>query len=1060
MNFQTEKVEDKSIKVITALSEKPKLGPFPADLVVPWSAITGICFFIFYIILGLELIWFFATSVWLCGAWLMLTGSKSYEFTDRLVPLPGKEYINLNSLFVPATEQGSFRRKMSNKTKSLNRQTRQGKKERVVPFQIESNLHAIMQIEFEDDEFAVLLRCNGENDWSASIPFAIEGVHPELSEEKVEGQAFALTEALKDIPFGESLTLMLGCHSQHRRRKKQLRSLEEKNKLPLIGLLLASEELRVEDITKKGFRQEWSQYAFATWTRNKQALRKKNDVLGKFMNWLSNSIDSQARKFTNTENLRKRNIYIELAQEIYENSYHPWKITLSAKAGLNFRPLKPTEIWSEILWYRFNQGNPPPIPQLITVTKVGKQFNYRVMVDNPTHPKDIVSVLIEGERGHSSCPQHYSRRDLVAVKNELVATMSLEKPPDRWSDRRDQLRWIWSKLSDTSVRDTEIWLEISNGDKEQAHDNLIKISKQSTASNNYAVEDGAAIDVKATLRQGEAIEAQNRLHKGAEPLFIALTALVYRQTPEQLTRACNRLANSFGTAKLIRDDKVCWKLWTETFPFNSQHQLKSTALFTERRPILDNISAPGVLPITKPKNLHADGFELINREGGYPIHIDLFKNNERAIITGKAGSGKSVLSFEVIRHALAQDIRVVGMDMSNAGESTFELVTNLLGEQGAYINIVEHSFNILQPPDLRPFDAKTREKRLRIWQNFTRKVLVSLAMGQIKDQELLERVDSIILRLMDTFFSDETIVERYNLAFEKGWQSNEWQNMPVLKDFLFFCSKEKLGIYDFGGIDERAINQINNQISTKLIDPNIGKAISQPSDIPPDPVMKFFALSGLTNENNAYLMALVSQMACLNTALEHPKSLLVIDECSVLFQKRGFAEIIGERFATGRKEGQSVLVIGQDIEAIINCSASSQITTNTDLMIIGKTTVGSAQTYHKKLQIPWHLISRNTSENFKANTQYLYSHWLVCRDEIFWDCLFFPSLIALAVLANSPDEKAARSRILKQFPDDTLGVLNGIGMFSRLLSRAYASNTPLSRIGLEKNEKTISQIAA
>ena len=1046
--------QDEYIKVISALGESPKFLGISQDLIVPTTAITGITFVVIYVLFSLSLVWFFALSIWLCGAWWVLTGAKSYEFTDRLVPLPGKEYFNLNSLFVPATDVGSFKHKMNHNTRTRfqTRKTRNGNAERVVPFQVESNLHAIMQIQLGDDDFSVLLRCDSEDNWSASIPFELDGIHPSLEPEEISSQAQALSEAFKDIPLGESLTIMLGCRSKYRTRQKQLRSTAAKNKLPLIDVLLASEELRVKDLTERGFRQEWSQYAFATWTRNKQALRKQSSLLGKAMNWFTNLVNTQTRKLTDTENLHQRNIYINLAKEIYDNSYHPWKITLGTKAGLQFRSLKPEEIWSDLLWSRFNQEGSPPIPQLIVVSQKGKNLDYQVKVSNPLHPKDTISTLIEGERGSSTCPQHHSRRDLVAVNGELIATMSLETPPSGWLNLQDQLNWIWNKLSDVKVRDTEVWLEISNGDKELAQENLVKLSKQSTASNLYAIEDGAGIDVEVTLKQEGAIEAQKRLHQGAKPLFAALTMLVFRDTSDELERACNHLSNSFANAKLIRERTICWKLWTETFPFNSQHQLQSTALFTERRPTLDSTSILGLLPLTKPKNLYFDGLELIYGEGGYPLYIDLFKHNERAIITGKSGSGKSVLSFGIIKQALAQGIPVVGIDLSNAGESTFELVTNLLGDQGAYINIIEHSFNLLQPPDLRRFNQKIRDNRFRIWLNFTRKVIVSLAMGQIQNQELLERVDSIVLRLLNTFFTNQTITERYNQAFAGGWKSEPWQNMPTLHDLLFFCSKEKLGIFDCGGIDERALNQINNQIGAKLIDPNIGDAIGKPSNINPSPIMQFFALSGLTNENSSYIMALVAQMACLNAALENPKSLFVMDECSVLLAKRGFAELVGERFATGRKEGQSVLLIGQDIDAINDCASKSQILTNTDIMLIGKTTSDAAATYSQELKIPWHLISRNAAETFQANRQYQYSHWLLCRDNRFWHCLYFPPIFELAALANSPEEKAARNRILKNFPHNLSGLLHGTGEFAYQLNKAFASGTPLSLIGRQENE--------
>ncbi|WP_052055919.1 hypothetical protein [Myxosarcina sp. GI1] len=1069
MNGQQQKPEE-YIRVIKALGETPKIGPIPADLILPWTMIAGILFIVCYIIFGLSLLYFFALSVWFCGAWWILTGNKSYEFTDRLIPLPGKAYYNANSLFVPATDRGSFKRMMAQKTRSTQRKTPNGKKEKIVPFQVESNLHAIMQIKIGSDNFTVLLKCDkNEENWSATIPFALSGIHHELNSEEIDGQALAISEALKDIPPGESLTMMLGCRSKYHQRLKQLESRSQRKNLPLIELILESEAVRIEEITNKGFRQQWHQYAFATWTRNKQDLRKKSDLLGQTMNWLNNSMGKKVRQLTDTDESYRRDIYIQLAKEIYNNGFLPWKLTLGTKAELDFRNLQPDEVWSELLWYRFNRFDekdlskhkePPPIPQLITVSETanGKRMEYQVTLSNPYHPKDITSILIEGENGRSSCPQHLSRRDLVAVNDELVAAMSLENISLNqknsqlgWSSRQEQLRWIWQRLSSLNVRDTEIWLEISPGDKELAQDNLIKLSKQSTAANLHAFESGAGLDVGATLKQEEAIEAQKRLHQGAQPLFAALTILVYRQSEAELERACNHLADAFGNAKLIRETQVCWKLWTETLPINCQKQLQSTALFSERRPTLDTTSILGLLPITKPKNIERDGLELICREGGYPIHINLFKNNERAIITGKAGSGKSVLAAGAIVEALANGVRVVGMDMSNAGESTFKLITQLLGNQGAYLNILDNSFNLLQPPDLRRFTSRARSNRFRIWKNFTRKSLVSLAMGQIDDAELIERVDSLILKLINIFFEDDLIIERYNKAFDCGWQSKEWQNMPTLHDLLFFCSKEKLGLYDFGDIEARAIAQINNQLSAKLSDPNIGDAIGKPSNIPPNPVMKFFALSGLTNENNAYIMALVAQAACLNTALEHPKSLLVMDECSVLLGKRGFAEIVGERFATGRKEGQSVLLIGQDLEAIVKCIASSQILRNTDVYFTGKTTSDAAKVYSSVLNFPNHLIRRNASESYRANLQNFYSHWLVSRDDRFWDCLYFPSLVLLAAVANSVDEKAARNRIFVDFPPTQRGQIKALCKFAYLYNKFTTSGLPLSQIGETKN---------
>ncbi|MGL5836208.1 MAG: hypothetical protein ACRC1Z_23685, partial [Waterburya sp.] len=551
-----------------------------------------------------------------------------------------------------------------------------------------------------------------------------------------------------------------------------------------------------------------------------------------------------------------------------------------------------------------------------------------------------------------------------------------------------------------------------------------------------------------------------RLNNGDLPLFAALTVLVYRDRPEQLEPACQRLANSFGTAKLVREKTICWKIWNETFPFNTRKQLKVALSFSERRPTLDTTSIIGLTPLTKPKELYQDGIELVYREGGYPVYLNLFKNNERAVITGKSGSGKSILAFGFIKHALALGFPVVGLDLSDAGESTFKLVTDLLGDQGSYINILEHCINILQPPDLRRFKSEPQKMRDRkqIWLDFIRLVITSLAMGQIEDQQLLQAVDSCVIRLLNNFFEEPTIIERYNLALKHGWQSKQWQDMPTLGDLLFFCSKEKLGFFEAGAIEEKAINQINNQIRAKLEDPIIGRAIGSPSNVNPDPLLKFFALSGMSNQNNQYVMSLVAHLACLNTSLEYSGSLSVIDECPSLFAKRGFAELVGQRFATGRKEGQSVLLIGQNIDAIANSAAGTQILDNTDIKLTGQIADNAAPYLSEKFGIPPHIVYRNTSEAYRANKRYGYSHWLISRDGRFWDCRYFPSIYELAALTTKPEDKSVRNFVLGQYPAHLLGRLHATSRFAHLLNKANISNTPIAQIQ-EEHEKYTKSVA-
>ena len=72
------------------------------------------------------------------------------------------------------------------------------------------------------------------------------------------------------------------------------------------------------------------------------------------------------------------------------------------------------------------------------------------------------------------------------------------------------------------------------------------------------------------------------------------------------------------------------------------------------------------------------------------------------------------------------------------------------------------------------------------------------------------RVDAILMQALDVFLSDFDIIERYNLAFAKGWKSPEWQDMPTLKDFVHYCAIARLNIQKPEQIDYQALNQITS----------------------------------------------------------------------------------------------------------------------------------------------------------------------------------------------------------------------------------------------------------
>lgn len=1021
------------ISVNQIMGQLASFGPVPAEQLIPWGCCTAIGFFF---TMNQPLYVSVLVSAWLSVSWWLLTGKRSYQFTDRLVPLP-RDYINANTLFVPATEPGAFRRKQQKNLPPIKIKTPTGKTESFMPFQKESNLHAIMEICLEDYKFAVILMCEKEDKWSATIPFALEGLHPELYREEVIEYSESIDEACKSIPPGEALTFLMGCQSDYSRRKEQLEQLEQQSSFDLIGLLLESEKFRGQQLTAKGKRQEWYHYAFCSWTRDRVALRQR-DWLGWCIGRLFKLWSQSVRFLAGSQKAYWENLYAQLGREIYQDGFLPWQILLETRAGLKIAPLD-AEATYQWLWYRFNTQPPPPIPQVIRVRETPEGLVAEI---EQNEKKDLVSVLIQGERGNSRCPS-VRDRETIWVNDRLVGAMTMEQRPSGWKNAREQLKWLWERLSEPHVRDTEAWVQISPSNAALVKDNLLRITKQSSNANKYALKDGFVKDVNATLKQGEALEAQRLIYEDKRPLYTALTLLLYRRKESDLDKACSLLANSFGTAKLVRDRRICWKLYAETLPFNTQRQLTSTALFSERRSHFDSSTVAGVLPLAKPKSLDEQGVEYLYHRGGFPILVDLFSRNLTALVTAKRGSGKSVKVFAYIKNAIARGIPVVGMDASLGGESTFKLITELLGERAAYVELTRKRFNVLQPPDLRRFSSQERKVRLNIWYDRLRQILVTMAMGNINDPALKERVEALVVKLLEVFFNDPYILDRYNDAFDRGWRSRRWKNMPTLHDLLSFCSREKLGLQNFEEIDRRAINQIVQQLSAKLIDPNIGDAIGAPSDFSPAPFVQIFSFSGLTNENNSVIMSLVAQMACINVGLAYPKSFMLMDECSVLLSKPGFAEATGENFATGRKFGQSIMLIGQDLESVRTCPAAAKILGNLDITLTGRTTSDATATYAEVLQIPKNIISKNATDAYLPNPQEYATRWLIGKDHRFWDCWYYAPPIELAALANQDDEIAARERFLKRHPHTNKGRIQALVEFTPHYIRALRGGMPL-----------------
>jgi len=1044
-------VDKDPVRVNKLLGARASIGPIPADQFLPWAIIGGISYFILVAILSAS--YFNWIAIWICLAmgWWALTGNKTYRFIKSWALPPGDEWINGQTSFVRADEAGTWRRFTQEKPKSVE-MTFESRKQRFTPFQNFSHLHSIFQIEMGGHSFACLLLFDKRKDqWSAQIPFVLSGLHPQLYKAEVEEAISSLTIALSELVEGEKLTFHLECKSDIRHRCEELRTLARNATAGAISVLMLDEEKRIQELSSKGIRQKWEQTVWVTWTQNK-AEQNQTDNIGKVLLALNRKYQSSVQSFVGTKDDHLKKTYLKMGREIHEYGYLAWRNILETKAQLGVTPMSANDLW-DWLWRQFNTRRVPVIPHYIRIKEAEGRLTQQIP---DSGQKDLLSVLIQGERGETSCPKHRKQHGYVYCNGKVGKVLVIETAPELWHSSREQIRWIWERLSASYICDTEMSVEVLSRERWSTQDELQKMTRQSHFERKRALEDGTGKSVQADIQGSTAEDALRKLLMGQKPLYVAPVLTVWRSTEREAEEAIAQLSKAFGSAECIAENDITWRVWLETLPINNYPLLTRYNAFSERRITLDSTTVPGLLPLTCPHSLDKRGVEFLSEPGGKPLHIDLFAETGRVLITGKSGAGKSIVGWRFIEDALARNIPVVGIDLSTGGNSTFKTAVHMLGkEKGSYIDILSEKLNLLEPPDLRFIEEELQVQRFTRWKDFIRQAIVAIAMGQINEQQLLERVNSIVLRTLETFFDDAEIIERYNEAIDCGWQSKEWQAMPTLHDFLNFCSKEKLNLRSYSAIDERAINQIHSQVGAKLLDPNVGDAIGCPSSVSPDPLIKFYALSGLTNESNAYIMALSAQMACLRNALAHPKSLFVGDELSVLLGKRGFADLVGETMATGRKEGVSSLLMTQDLDAIVDCSAAAKILANLTTIITGHITHAACGAYIKALNYPKELVGRNATEKFKANRTEMYTRWMIERDDKFWFTRFYSPPLMLAALANSEEEQLARARVLKNYPKTQRGYLAGLQEFSRQYVKAIRGSTRLADIGNSQDSQAI-----
>jgi hypothetical protein len=878
---------------------------------------------------------------------------------------------------------------------------------------IENEFKAECLVRFEmrgRNASAFMLQTGDKGNESLRFIFAwdIKGVHTTLKPEQEDGIFDAIEAGLKDLPEQESLTVYMASFASDHKRQAELDQTIASAPNPQLKFLLMSDKKRTDELTwakdgkgrkvARGLRKPKTLRVYCTYTIA-SATAEGNDFWERTLLQVQNTYF----KFVGSApEIQKQRFEIAF-EKAFSDGFINWEQLLTTKMGLDITPLSEDDLWEDV-WRRFNQTDPPQLPQLVVMREDG----YEEQIRSETH---FITRLIDTQTP-------FADRAWVNVNDKYIAPMVFADKPGGWTSKFNELSYLWQVMCREPVYDTEVFCQVTKANQGIVRENMRRVMKQSMLDQEVISKKGPSMDVAASLKQQKAVRAQEQLYEGAVALQTATVFLVHRKSLTKLDEACRYLENCFfQPARIEREREYAWKIWLQTLPICWETLLAKPF---NRRLLFLTGEAPGMMPLVCPYPIDKGGFELVSEEGGVPIFINPFDQHRNMALFATTRAGKSVLIAGVLGHALARNIPTIIMDFPPSdAASTFKDWTHFLG--GSYFDIGKECNNLMELPDLSSFDEKERRERMADYTDFLESALMTMIFGAGEgttsdDRTFRQTLRSMIGPALRKFFDNPQISARYTAAIAAGLGTPEWDETPTMVDFLdYFRQHGTEDLSDDARNDQttvRAVSHIERQL-TFWVNSRVGTAISRPSTFKTDNQLLVFALRGLSDAEDASVLALSAYSAALRRTLSHRESVFFIDEFSVLMEWSQIGQLIARLCANGAKAGIRVFLAAQDPNTLLNSASGPKIIQNVSLRLIGRIQPVAIDSFRKFFGYDQEVISVNASERFYPQVTEMYSQWLVDDGNRTTYARFYPSPELLAVVANNPNETYCRSQFMK-----------------------------------------------
>ena len=891
------------------------------------------------------------------------------------------------------------------------------------------------------------LLSDGKN-FQFKFAFRVHGIHPTLSESQMETICSFIETGMKSIPDGEFIVVEQSVFPDNQRRIENYKQLAGGAPNPLFREMVKSaacpgeyfSNLSPEAIRNKARlrykRKEVLIYVSAT--SNQGSLSK--DKTEAFMTRISKSVSGVLAQIVGDGGERSmvqlRDVFVN-AQAVYED----W-LNILSQMRLTVEPLNVRELaWRQ--WREFNDTPMRELPQLIVWD--GERIDFK-----QTSEIHVSSWLFDDSQNVPQAKPDYVRQQ-VGRRTKYTGILTLRHKPKGWRSYTDQLKYLYKTA--TFLPEYKIVFTATRAPQFLVQKNIDLIYRQSIDAKATAAKRNLP-STRTRFIEEQADKASEALLKGGIPLKTSLCFLVSKDSVKELNLACRKLQSSFILpASLEIETDYTYITWLQCFPQLS-YQSPLFRPFDRTRAFMSS-SIPAFMPLVKVTSPDDWGLEFITEEEKTPYYLDIANVHRHILFLAITRSGKSVLFAQILMLAMCSRIPMVVVDYPReSGDSTFGPITRLAGEEGAYLNIAEESNNFFEPPDLSAFEGEEKFGRMVEAKDYVLDTLMIIMYGANAAQDDREKrtAKSIFGNLINLFYQDAEISQRFAAAIDAPIGSEAWRRTPTLHDFIGICNESTLRTI-LESVSEEHI-QLVNEIKLRLssfVQTTVGRSMSAPTSIPSKANLLVFAFKGISSNEDAAVLMASAAAAAMRRTLSAPASILFMDEASILSKFESLMAQCAKIAANGAKSGIRLMMALQTPASIAKSASGDEILANLSTRLIGRVDAADAPNYSKILKIPEDVIKVNTAKSFYPVREELYSRWLIVdRGEYTFVRSYAPPLL-LAAVANNPDEEEAKAAFLEKYGDPVLA----LKAFAKELILANQEGRPLRVPGVDHSVQRV-----